>query len=271
MSINQLFDQPYFNQLYESMKHLKLQEIKNLCQSDKKISDFCRDNVLLQQLIAKKSQDAIADRIDQYIEEGGRQGRSGANLNYAFDQANQKGDVEVIKELLKTSVAGIDPYNIARAADSPGHPEILALLLKSPKLVDFVRPYKLGEYNLVYTYLRSMEYLDYDNIAKICSGNTKLFQMCKSSPYVQKLIKQRKKEKDAKERAEFQYYDQRVSEHPEELLQQAIKRYLKDGRVWGYLTPEERDIYLQSWENLTRHEKEEYLRKLQYIYYNIVD
>lgn len=101
MSLNRLFETPY--QLYESMKHMKLTDIKNLCRSNKEIAYFCRNNTLVQKLILEKHSEAIEDRIDQYIARKGEKGQSEEDINFAFAWANGEGDVEVIKRLLNKS------------------------------------------------------------------------------------------------------------------------------------------------------------------------
>ena len=171
------------------------------------------------------------------------------DLNYAFDVANRAGDIEAIRELLKRPIRA---YTIKLAADNPGHPEILALILKSQRLLNVVSPTELKNYNKLYTYLRSMEYLDYDNIIKICRTDTKLYNICKS-PYVRKLIEQR------------QHHNVQDSEQDEELLEQDVRRYLENWRIWSFLTLDERDVYLRLWDRLEQKEKEEYLQKLRFL------
>lgn len=204
MSINRLFEPGYMNQLYESMKHLKFADIKNLCRSNKDIANYCQNNALFQKLIREKHSEAIEERIDQYITEGGRgrQGRSERNLNYVFDIADRKGDVEVMKELLK---GPLDPYILESAAHYTEDPEILSMILR--KL-----PAKISDkYSDLLIFYRTLEHSDIDGIVKICSLNKHLFAHICQSPYVRRLIKRKREEKARQNYLKLQQWQ---DEHP---------------------------------------------------------
>ena len=87
-----LFRDPYMFQLYETMKHLSLDEIRSLCRStNKTVYNFCKSSDLVKQLLRDKE-------TDEYIE------FHGGNINKAFTEAISINKLTVVEVLLERGV-----------------------------------------------------------------------------------------------------------------------------------------------------------------------
>lgn len=177
MSTNALFTPTYFNQLYETMKHLSLKEIKNLCQSNKEISTFCRDNRLVQQMLKEKPYEDIIRRMQDYIQKTG-------NIDLALDYANNMVDVKVVIELLKR---GADINYIK----DPTHSDIVEYVLKNPSISNQLSRTQLNQYSDLSMLFNTIKYLELNDIVNTCNINRSMHAICKNSPYIRNIIKQK--------------------------------------------------------------------------------
>lgn len=96
MATYPLFTNTYFNQLWETIKHLSDEEIRDLCISNREINRFCRENPLVQQLFRERREER--GRIDQRIE---NEYRIYSNTGRKLEIASGKGDYEVVNRILE--------------------------------------------------------------------------------------------------------------------------------------------------------------------------
>ncbi len=176
MSLDSIFTQTYFNQLYETIKHLTIKEIRNLCISNKQINNYCQNNSLFQQLLKQKQFQEMQQRMQQYLQQYNN------NVNGALWLANYNEDVEVFKELLKRDVD-------VRVFPDPKNPEILEIMLRDPR-ISFQQRKELSK---LYQLVKSIEYLGLNEISQLCAVNHKINRFCQTR-YITQLINKKIKQ-----------------------------------------------------------------------------
>lgn len=122
--MNLLFTRSYYDQLYETLKYLNYTGIVQICQLDYNISNYCKTNFNVQQLINSKK--SIRSRSIDYIKRW---------ENNAFNIACEAGDIEVVEDLLQTGADPTTKNNYALInASTRGHVDIVNRLLQDSRV-----------------------------------------------------------------------------------------------------------------------------------------
>lgn len=120
----------YRDQLYETLLHLELDEIINICTSNKQINQICQENSQIAELIYKKQQQ-IKQKTDKFLLDLS----STRHKVYPINVAITLEELDIIDELIKR---GYDPSadsNLAiELASRRGYLSVVNRLLQDPRV-----------------------------------------------------------------------------------------------------------------------------------------